>query len=65
MMVTKKHRLMPDLEELEGKGRPAKSTVIKLEEAVMRLKESNLIDIQWQGRTSEQHGEGRSGRHGL
>ena len=51
-MATKKRRLMPNLEELECKRRRAKSTLKEVEEAVMRLKESNRIDIQGQSSNS-------------
>jgi len=48
-MATKKRRLMPNLEELR---RRAKSTLKEVEEAVIRLKESNLIDMQGQSSNS-------------
>jgi len=51
-MAAKKRRLMPNLEELECKRRRAKSTLKEVEEAVMRLKESNLIDILGQSSNS-------------
>ena len=54
-MATKKRRLMPNLEELEGKRRRTKTTLKEVEEAVMHLKDSNLIDIRGQDSLSEEH----------
>ncbi len=58
MATSKKRRLMPDLDELQGRRKRAKSTVKDVEEAVTRLKESNLMDIQGQSSNmslSEEH----------